>query len=212
MQLCLSKLGFGLANPEPTDYVISGFLLLEYSRARGAGFYQLLPRIASLGGKKDEYHPYLPAWRTEGSGMGREGACGQSCSGAHPCILHALIGQPFWCPGVWAARSQVNHSVNTIVQTIHPRGLCPLHMERGRESTPECPRHVNPVWVRSAGPCRCAAATTAKVDIPIPCTIPPSTPLSPPSRPDYWMDDLRPHRKAHSVYESIRMVSHMDQQ
>jgi len=38
----------------------------------------------------------------------------------------------FLRPGIWAVRSQINNSVNTLVQPINPRGLCPLYIERGR--------------------------------------------------------------------------------
>ena len=34
------------------------------------------------------------------------------------------------CPGVWAVRYQVNKAVKTLVQSINPRCLCPLYMER----------------------------------------------------------------------------------
>jgi len=68
-----------------------------------------------------------------------------------PWLRDAIPFCLFFCVQacVWAARSQANNSVITIVQTTHPRWLCPLYTERGCHSFFSCWRNAQSLVTRS---------------------------------------------------------------
>mmetsp|Transcript_96901 Transcript_96901/g.167104 ORF Transcript_96901/g.167104 Transcript_96901/m.167104 type:complete len:114 (-) Transcript_96901:844-1185(-) len=79
----------------------------------------------------DEICLHLPPQHKQGQIYGIDTAAVWMYMYTHTHVYMCKIIRKFiLCSGVWTAHSQVNNSVNTIVQTIHQVAVSPLHGER----------------------------------------------------------------------------------